>query len=207
MTKRRKIPGLPPAALCLVATLAAYLLPSPIGLAAVNVVEVIPAEQAQQHIGETTTVCGLVASTRYIDSPGRERVYLNFDRPYPNQTFAVEMPASARAKFKEPPETLFRDKTVCVTGLITDYRGKPEMTVENPSQITIQGEAPSTKEPSDDTRQGAPAPAAPSGTLNAIPSAQAQQHIGETATVCGPVASTRYLSSTSSKPTLLNFDR
>jgi micrococcal nuclease len=215
MTKRRNLSGLDPARLSLLAILVAYLTPPPAALAGVSVVEVIPANQARQHIWETITVCGLVASGKYIDSPGREGTYLNFDRPYPNQTFTVVIPGSVRAEFKEPPEMMFSGKTVCVTGLITDYRGKPEMTVIDPSQITIQGEVPSAKEPFDDTKRSAPAPPASSVTLGANPatpslgiaSADAQRHIGETATVCGLVASARYFSSTSSKPTLLNFDR
>jgi hypothetical protein len=38
-----------------------------------------------------------------------------------------------------------------------------------------------------------------------IPSAKAQEHIGQDGTVCGKVADTRYLES-GKKPTLLNFD-
>ena len=39
-----------------------------------------------------------------------------------------------------------------------------------------------------------------------IPSAQAKDHTGETATVCGHVADARYLDS-GSRPTFLNFDK
>jgi hypothetical protein len=40
-----------------------------------------------------------------------------------------------------------------------------------------------------------------------IPAAQAGQHIGEHATVCGVVSSSRYLSSSHSKPTFLNLGK
>ena len=39
-----------------------------------------------------------------------------------------------------------------------------------------------------------------------IPSAQAKDHVGESATVCGKVADARYLDS-GSHPTFLNFDK
>jgi DNA/RNA endonuclease YhcR with UshA esterase domain len=215
MTKRREACGLYPALLCFLGVLTGYIASPSAALAAVNVVQLIPSDQAQQHIGETTTVCGMVASGKYIDAPGRERTYLNFDRPYPNQTFAVVIPGDALARFKTPPETLFQGKTVCVTGLITAYRGKPEMTVDDPSQITIQGEAPTFQVPSNQPEESAPAPLVPKETPSPAPpapspriaSADAQQHVGENATVCGPVVSARYFNSAPNNPTLLNFDR
>jgi DNA/RNA endonuclease YhcR with UshA esterase domain len=63
---------------------------------------------------------------------------LNFNRPYPNNTFTVVIPGSARARFKNAPETMYRGKTICVTGLITIYKGKPEIVVTAPSQIVIR---------------------------------------------------------------------
>jgi micrococcal nuclease len=215
MTKRRKFPRLGPARACLLAIYARCVTTSLTAFAGVNVVEVIPCDQARQHIGETTTVCGLVVSGVDIDTPGRERTYLNFDRPYPNQTFAVEIPESVRSRFSEAPETLFKGKTICVTGPIIAYRGKPEIVVEDPSQIVIQGEAPTPRETSDDTKPSVPAPPAPVDTpkpaapapLAGVASVNAQKHVGETTTVCGLVASARYFNSASSKPTILNFDR
>jgi hypothetical protein len=40
-----------------------------------------------------------------------------------------------------------------------------------------------------------------------IPSSEAAQHIGEKVTVCGYVASSRYLSSSRSRPTFLNLGK
>jgi DNA/RNA endonuclease YhcR with UshA esterase domain len=40
-----------------------------------------------------------------------------------------------------------------------------------------------------------------------IPAAQAKDHIGQTATVCGKVVGTRYLDSSNRQPTFLNFDK
>ena len=40
-----------------------------------------------------------------------------------------------------------------------------------------------------------------------LTAAEAKDHIGETATVCGNVVSTRYASSTKGQPTFLNLDK
>ena len=212
----RRVPAcLYPALFCFLATFSSYVAILPSAMASVRVLETITAAQAQDHIGETNTVCGLVASARYMDSGRARPTFLNFDYPYPDQTFAVMIPDLSRAAFNEPPEVLFNGKTVCVTGLIVDRRGKPQIVVEDPSQIVIQEAASATTseavtkvitntnqktptpaiEPVTNTSQKPPAPAPPSATLKGVPSAQAQQHVGETATVCGLVASARYFES------------
>jgi hypothetical protein len=40
-----------------------------------------------------------------------------------------------------------------------------------------------------------------------LTAAKAKDHIGETATVCGSVVSTRYAASTKGQPTFLNLDK
>jgi len=116
--------------------------------AAVSVATTLTGEDALQHLQETNTVCGPVASAKYVASSPEKPTYLNLDHPYPNQTCAVVIPGSARSKFKDPPETLFMGKIICVTGFITANRGKPQITVTDPSQITIQGlAAPATNSP------------------------------------------------------------
>jgi hypothetical protein len=41
--------------------------------------------EAKAHIGETATVCGSVASTRFAASTKGQPIFLNLDKPYPNQ--------------------------------------------------------------------------------------------------------------------------
>jgi hypothetical protein len=101
-------------------------------------------EQAKQHIGETNTVCGLVAGARFLESSKGKPTFLNFDHPFPDHTFTVAIFESNRAKFKSPPEELFEGKTICVTGKIVEFRGTPEIVVQDPSQIVIQEGAPTT---------------------------------------------------------------
>jgi len=95
-----------------------------------------PAE-AKNHIGERGTVCGKVASTHYADRTKGSPTFLSLDEPYPHQIFTILIWGSDRSKFGEP-ESKYANQRICVTGLIKDYRGVPEMIADQPSQIVIQ---------------------------------------------------------------------
>jgi Protein of unknown function (DUF3761) len=93
------------------------------------------AAEAKDHIGEQATVCGKVTSTRYAATTRGKPTFLNLDKAYPNQVFTVLIWGENRAKFGTPEEQ-YRDKQVCVTGKITEYRGAPEMVISDPAQVT-----------------------------------------------------------------------
>ena len=93
--------------------------------------------EARNHIGERATVCGRIAGTHYAARTKGSPTFLNLDEPYPNQVFTVLIWGSDRSKFGEP-ESKYANKSICVTGLIKDYRGVPEIVVEEPSQISVQ---------------------------------------------------------------------
>lgn len=98
----------------------------------------ITAAQAKDHVGERATVCGLVAGTRYLDKTKGKPTFLNFDRRYPHHTFTAVIWEAARARFAEAPERAFDGRRVCVTGQIKDYKGQPEIIVNDPAQITAE---------------------------------------------------------------------
>jgi DNA/RNA endonuclease YhcR with UshA esterase domain len=97
----------------------------------------ITASEAKNHIGETVSVCGQVVSAHYAARTKGNPTFLNLDEPYPNQIFTILIWGSDRDKFGNP-ETRFQNKKVCVTGVIKDYRGKPEIVAEQPNQIQLQ---------------------------------------------------------------------
>jgi len=97
----------------------------------------IPAAEAKKHVGEKATVCGNVVSTHYAARTKGSPTFLNLDEPYLNQIFTILIWGSDRDKFGDP-EVMYGHKKVCVTGLIKDYRGVPEVIVEQPSQLEIQ---------------------------------------------------------------------
>jgi DNA/RNA endonuclease YhcR with UshA esterase domain len=100
----------------------------------------ITPEEAYKYVGETKTVCGTVTSATYAVRSRGKPTFLNLNKPYPNHIFTIVIWGSNRDKFKNPPEVFFKRKEVCVTGLITTYRGKPQIEVEEPSQITIKSD-------------------------------------------------------------------
>ena len=93
--------------------------------------------EAKDHIGEQATVCGKVASTRYAATTRGKPTFLNLDKPYPNPLFTVLIWGDNREKFGNPEEQ-YRDKRVCVTGKISEYRGAPEIVVSDPQNIAIE---------------------------------------------------------------------
>jgi hypothetical protein len=95
-------------------------------------------DEAREHLGGDATVCGLVASARYLER-GSRPTFLNLCKPYPNQVFTALIWGSDRDKFVPkfgPPEKL-QGRNVCVTGKIQDYRGTPEIILTDPKQLEI----------------------------------------------------------------------
>jgi len=97
----------------------------------------LTAAQAADHVGETATVCGVVASARYAASTRGQPTFLNLDQPYPNQVFTVLIWGSARSAFPRAPEAVYQAKRICVTGRIDAYRGSPQIVVGNAEAIRV----------------------------------------------------------------------
>jgi len=97
----------------------------------------IPAAEASGYVGETARVCGHVASAAYFGSVRGGPTFLNLDRPYPDQTFTIVIWSSSRGRFESPPERLYDGKSICVTGLIETYKGKPQIEVTSPEQVEV----------------------------------------------------------------------
>ena len=96
--------------------------------------EKIEARHARTHAGKTVTVCGKVVSAKHAESLRGAPTFLNFERDFPNQSFTALVWGKDRAKFDPAPESLV-DKRVCVRGLITIYKGKPQTVLRSPDQI------------------------------------------------------------------------
>jgi hypothetical protein len=89
--------------------------------------------EAKDHVGETATVCGTIASeTKATGSRGTPTV-INLDQPYPHQVFTVLIWGSDKAAVGTIPET----GRVCAKGPITLYRGVPEIVVHKSADLYI----------------------------------------------------------------------
>jgi len=98
----------------------------------------LPAEEAAHHLGETATVCGVVASGKYDADLKSQPTFLDFEKPYPDQVFTVVIFGSDRGKFGKP-ETALRGKRVCVSGKIQSRDGLPEIILNDPRQLSEPG--------------------------------------------------------------------
>jgi hypothetical protein len=91
-------------------------------------------EEAANHIGESATVCGVVASATYAAQSPMAPTFLDLGKPYPKQIFTAVIFGIDRLKFGAL-EISMRDKSVCVTGEIFLYQGNPEMVLRDPVQL------------------------------------------------------------------------
>ncbi len=96
-----------------------------------------PSSTAASHVGERGTVCGPVVDSRYATGSKGKPTFLNFDRAYPNHTFTVLIWDSDRGNFPARPESYYKGKEVCATGLIESYQGKPEIIAKGGSQLDL----------------------------------------------------------------------
>ena len=83
------------------------------------------------------TVCGLVVSSKFAMRSKGQLTFLNLDSPYPNPIFTVVIWGKDRPKFGKP-DLAFAGKRICVSGLIADNEGRPEMMATDPAQITLE---------------------------------------------------------------------
>ena len=96
--------------------------------------KVIGACQAGNYYGKEMIVEGKVADGYRSKT---NTVFLNFEKPYPNQCFSAVIFSSDLYKFVQNPEDYYLGKTVRIIGEVKEYQGRPEIILENPSQIEI----------------------------------------------------------------------
>jgi hypothetical protein len=88
--------------------------------------------------GRTATVCGVVASADYMVCARAKPTFLtvvNPDQPDPKRALTAVIYGHDRAKFGAP-ETMLQAQRVCVTGYISYFRGRPEMILSTPRQLS-----------------------------------------------------------------------
>ena len=90
---------------------------------------------AEKFIDKKATVCGTVVATRVLkDAKG---VIINLDQRFPNNLFSFTIWQNNIPNFSYEPASYLLNKKVCVTGLITKYKGKPTMEVRNEKAIEL----------------------------------------------------------------------
>jgi micrococcal nuclease len=95
-------------------------------------VQVISWQDAAKHYGAYATVEGTIVATH---NSGKA-CFLNFHPDY-KRYFTAVIFASAFPRFPANPENYYYGKKVRVSGNIKEYKGKPEIILNDPSQIEI----------------------------------------------------------------------
>jgi hypothetical protein len=90
-------------------------------------------------VGRTATVMGPVVGTKYASSSTGSPTFLNLGADYPSTSrFTIVIWIENRAAFGRP-EVRYRNRTICVRGLVYLYRGLPQIKATSPSQIRVAG--------------------------------------------------------------------
>src|SRR5438552_6071792 len=91
------------------------------------------AVEAAKHVGETATVTGRVDGVQHW---GKGNIFLNMGGKYPNQAFTAFIPSSSAGQFSKSQR--YEGRTLAVYGKIALHKGKPEIVVTSPSQISAK---------------------------------------------------------------------
>jgi hypothetical protein len=95
--------------------------------------QVLTTAEAKDHVGETVTVCGVIASENTATGSHGTPTFINLDQPYPHQVFTVLIWGSDKAAVGTIPET----GRVCAKGPITLYRGVLEIVVHKSVDLYV----------------------------------------------------------------------
>ncbi len=99
----------------------------------------IPWEMAGLFAGEEGTACGPVVRTYFAKKTGGSPTFLDIGLPYPDpQRLNVIIWGRYRDNFPQPPEHMYYQKTICVSGHIELYQGVAQIEVRSPEQIVEQ---------------------------------------------------------------------
>jgi len=100
--------------------------------------QVIKAQDAAAHVGDSLTVCGEIFTARYFEDSKMKPTLLNMGAAFPDQPITIVIFDDVRSKLSFKPEEKWIHKDICVTGKIELYKGKPEIVIHDPKQIKDQ---------------------------------------------------------------------
>jgi DNA/RNA endonuclease YhcR with UshA esterase domain len=98
----------------------------------------IKPEQAASHVGETVTVCGKIFGGKFFDRSESKITLLNMGAAFPKSPLTIVIAGDDRKNFKSAPEEFYSEKTVCVKGVVKEYKGKPQIFIKTEEDITVQ---------------------------------------------------------------------
>lgn len=94
----------------------------------------ISAKEASQNVGKTVLICDSIFGAKSFDKIS----LLNIGAIYPNEYLTIVINKIDENKFPKPPSEMYLNKKICFTGLITEFKGKVQIVVTDPKQISIK---------------------------------------------------------------------
>ncbi|HAW49660.1 TPA: hypothetical protein DCX16_01725 [bacterium] len=91
--------------------------------------------RAKNYLGKEVIVEGKVVDTHRSK---KDVIFLNFEKPYPNQCFTAVIFSQNQHRFVSLPEKYYLYKTVRIKGKIEEYKGKPQIILEDSTQIELE---------------------------------------------------------------------
>lgn len=82
------------------------------------------------------TVCDSVYQTKLDTRSGI--IFLALGGKFPKQPLTIEIFNRDVENFPEMPDSFFMNKRVCVTGTISQYKGKWQIVIKQPDEILIK---------------------------------------------------------------------
>lgn len=92
------------------------------------------AKDAAQYIGKTVTICDSVYSTKALD----KLTLINLGGAFPKELVTVVINKEDLGKFTSEPSSMYIGNNICVTGLVTEFKGKPQIVITDPKQIVVK---------------------------------------------------------------------
>lgn len=94
----------------------------------------ITLDEVKANMGNQVMICDSISDT-FVAKGDKKTTYLHFGATYPNVKLTAVIFEKDVVKFESSPAIFLMDKKVCITGLLKEYKGKPEIIVSDPSQI------------------------------------------------------------------------
>jgi len=94
----------------------------------------ILAKDVAQYVGKNVSICDSVYSTKALD----KLTLINLGGAYPKELITIVINKEDERKFPSEPASMFIGNNVCVTGVVSDFKGKKQIVVTDPKQIVVK---------------------------------------------------------------------
>jgi len=90
-------------------------------------------DSVTQYIGKPVTVCSQVFGIKATDKV----VLINLGAAYPASPLTIAILAKDFANFTTPPAEFYKNKKLCVTGIVELFKNKAQIVITKPEEISL----------------------------------------------------------------------